>query len=417
MRDAWIISIGTELALGQTVDTNAAWIAARLAEFGVRAETHVTVADDLERIARALRTAAAGGCDLIVVSGGLGPTEDDLTRAALAVALGEELVTDPASLEQIRTFFARRDRAMPERNAVQAQRPRSAQAIENPCGTAPGIRATLCGVPVFCMPGVPFEMKAMFDRDVAPVVRSASHGRVLRQRILRCIGMGESDLGARIADLMMRGRNPEVGTTADFGEIGIRINATGNSPDATEQLLEDADREVCARLGPVVYGRDADSLAGVVGRLLREAAATLATAESCTGGWIGKLITDCAGSSAYYRGGVVAYTNDLKRGLLRVPDELLARHGAVSDAVARAMAVGVRDHCAATLGLSVTGIAGPGGAAAEKPVGLVFIGLADAENAKAREYHFGSDASRESIRLRAARTALNRVRLRLVESE
>ncbi|RMF79863.1 MAG: nicotinamide-nucleotide amidohydrolase family protein, partial [Planctomycetota bacterium] len=306
----------------------------------------------------------------------------------------------------------------PTRGGASAQpSPASASAIENPCGTAPGIRARLCEADVFCLPGVPDEMKAMFDRDVLPVVRIQAGGRVVRQRLLRCVGLGESDLGEKIVDLMARGRNPEVGTTASSGEIGIRINAVAESVAAADRMLDETERELAGRLGSVIYGRDADTLAGVVLRLLRGAGATLATAESCTGGWIGKLLTDCPGSSTAYRGGVVAYSNDLKTGLLGVPAEMLAQDGAVSASVAQAMAIGVRERCGADIGVSVTGIAGPGGGSAEKPVGLVYIGVARADSVEAREYRFGADMPRTAIRLRAARTALNRVRLLLVEEE
>ncbi len=413
LQRAWVISIGTELTLGQSVDTNAAWLAEQLAGQGVRCERHVTVPDDLAAIRDTLRQ-AAGACDLIIATGGLGPTVDDLTREGLAEAAGVRLETDAASVEQIRAFFARRGREMPERNKVQARVPQGGRPIENTCGTAPGILMELNGTPCYALPGVPFEMKTMFTRDVLPHIRAAAAGRVLRQRRLSCFGLGESDIGERLRDLMAPGRNPTIGTTAELGVIGVRINASGESAEAAEALLDEAEAEVRARLGTVVFGREADTLASVVGTQLAARRATLSTAESCTGGLIAKMLTDVPGSSEYFVGGVVAYANELKQRLLGVPAEMLATVGAVSEPVARAMAEGARGAFSSTYALAVTGIAGPAGGTPDKPVGLVFFGLATPTGVSAHEARFGGDAPRDVIRQRAARTALNLLRLRLV---
>ncbi|MFQ5806596.1 MAG: competence/damage-inducible protein A, partial [Phycisphaerae bacterium] len=413
MQRAWIISIGTELTLGQSVDTNAAWLAEQLAGQGIRCERHVTVPDDLTLIRDVLRQ-AADVCDLIVVTGGLGPTDDDLTREALAEAAGLPLETDAASLEQIRAFFARRGREMPEPNQVQARIPRGARPIVNSCGTAPGICAELNGTPCYVLPGVPFEMKAMFRHAVLPDVQAAAAGRILRGRRLQCFGMSESEISERLRDLMTPGRNPAVGTTAELGVISVRINACGHSARATDALLDETEAEVRSRLGEVVFGREADTLASAVGAHLAARGETLSTAESCTGGLIAKMLTDVAGSSAYFAGGVVAYANELKVHTLGVPPELLASVGAVSEPVARALAEGARRAFSTSYALAVTGTAGPTGGTPDKPVGLVFIGLATPSGVTAREAHFGSDAPRSVIRERAARTALNLLRLQLV---
>jgi len=414
LQRAWIISIGTELTLGQSVDTNAAWLAEQLAAQGVRCERHVTVPDDLASIRDTLRQ-AADACDLIIATGGLGPTVDDLTREALAEAAGVPLETDAGSLEQIRAYFARRGREMPERNKVQARIPQGAQAIENTCGTAPGICMELNGTPCYALPGVPFEMREMFTRDVLPHLRAAAAGRVLRCRRLQCFGLGESDIGERLRDLMMPGRNPTVGTTAELGVIGVRINASGESAEVAEALLDETETEVRARLGMVVFGRETDTLASVVGAELAARGETLSTAESCTGGLIAKMLTDVPGSSVYFVGGAVAYANELKQRLLGVPAKVLASAGAVSEPVARAMVEGARRAFSTTYALAVTGIAGPAGGTADKPVGLVFFGLAAPTGVTVRESRFGSDAPRTVIRERAARTALNLLRLRLAE--
>lgn len=410
VRHAWIISVGTELTLGQTVDTNSAWLAQRLAGLGIRTTRHLTLPDELTDIRDAARAAAAAA-DVVLISGGLGPTADDLTRAALAAAAGVDLEEHAPSVAQIRAFFAARGRALPEPNLVQARLPRGATAIANTCGTAPGLRVELDRVPVFAVPGVPFEMRAMFERDIEPWLRARAGGAVLLSRRLHCIGAGESDIGARIHDLMERGRNPEVGTTAQLGIIGIRINARGSTPDAAAALLDATERQVRARLGPLVFGRDDETLAGVVGAQLRAAGKTLAVAESCTGGMVSKLLTDVSGSSAYFRGGVVAYANATKCAAVGVAAELIAHHGAVSGPVAAALARGARERLGTDYGLGVTGIAGPAGGSPEKPIGLVYIGIADAAEVRTVEQRFGADAPRFVIRERAANAALNLLRL------
>lgn len=413
MRSAWIISTGTELTLGQTVATNGAWLAARLAALGIRTQRHITVPDD-EAATRAAILEAAAACDVIVVTGGLGPTDDDLTRAALAGATGAPLELHAPSLERIRAFFTARGRTMPEHNAVQALAPRHSTILPNACGTAPGILATVRGTPCYVLPGVPFEMRVMFDAEVVPRLRGATGETVVLSRRLHTFGMGESDVGEQIRDLMQRGRNPEVGTTAEFGQIGIRINATAPSLPAATTLLDETETEIRRRLGVVVFGCEDDTLARVVGELLVHAGQTLCTAESCTGGLIGTLITDVPGSSRYYAGGVIAYANDVKADLLGVDRTDLDRHGAVSEPVARALADGARRTFRTDFALSTTGIAGPDGGTAAKPVGLVYIGLASPAGTEVHEFRFGHDAPREAIRLRAARTALNLLRLKLV---
>jgi nicotinamide-nucleotide amidase len=415
MRRAWVISTGTELTLGQTVDTNSAWIAQRLAALGVRTERHVTVADELRAICDVLREATRHA-DLVVLSGGLGPTDDDLTRQAFADVSGRPLTLHAASLEQVRAFFSERGREMPEPNRVQALLPESAEAIRNQTGTAPGIAMQIGGALCIALPGVPSELMQMFESDVAPRVAADAGGRVLLSRKLNCTGRGESEIGALIRDLMQRGRNPEVGTTAASGIIGVRLNAEADSSEQAQRLLDETEADVRRRLGDLIFGHDDETLAEAVGRLLRQARRTVSTAESCTGGLIGKLLTDIAGSSDYFVGSAVTYSNQAKQRLLNVPADVIAGHGAVSAETASAMAAGARAVLASDYAISATGIAGPSGGSAAKPVGLVFIGLATPKTVRAHELQLGATSGRVMVRLRAAQAALNLLRLELLGS-
>jgi nicotinamide-nucleotide amidase len=404
MRTAWIIASGTELILGQSRDTNSAWIAAQLAAVGVRCARMCVVGDDLAALRDVLRTAAATA-DVVILTGGLGPTEDDLTRQALAEASGDQLVCDEASLAQIRAFFAARGRQMPERNVVQALRPSRGEALPNPVGTAPGIVTPLGRATCFALPGVPIEMREMFAAGVAPRLRGGHGSPVLLSRRLNSYGLTEADVGQRLQDLMQRGRNPEVGTTAEMSIIGVRLNALAETVEAAERMLNEAEAAVRQRLGGAVFGTGDDTLAHALCRRLWERGETVAVAESCTGGLIGKLITDVPGSSRCFVGGVVAYANSVKEEWLHVPPELFQRHGAVSEPVAEVMARQVRERMNATYGLSATGIAGPQSDSSGKPVGLVHLGLATPDDVSTRTIRLG-DSPREMVRMRAAQAAL-----------
>ncbi len=407
MHQAWILSVGSELTSGASLDTNAQWLSQRLAEHGIRATRHVTVADELEPLC-ALLDQAVRESELVLVTGGLGPTEDDLTREALARCAGVALVEDVASLAEIEAFFARRARPMPEPNRVQARVPVGGAALPNHLGTAPGIFVVIHGTPVCSMPGVPFEMMAMFRGAVLP--RLPAPDRVIRCRLLHCCGLGESVLGERIRDLMLRGRNPEIGTTAGLGLVSVRITAHSSDAAEAERLLDQDEADLRRRLGPAVFGRGEETLAAVVGARLVERGQTLAAAESCTGGLLAKLLTDAPGSSKYFQGGAVAYSNEAKVQMLGVSTRSLEAAGAVSAAVALEMAAGIRQRLGSTYALSLTGVAGPDGGSVEKPIGLVFIGLSSPAGTTAREFRFGEDSPRLFIRERAALTALDWLR-------
>jgi len=413
---AAIISIGNELILGQVVDTNTAWLAGRLSELGIVTTLHLTVGDDEQDIRRAV-VQAAEKAPIVIVSGGLGPTLDDVTRQGVAKALGVELREDPVCLEHVKAFFAKRGRTMPDMNRVQALVPAGAQPIANTCGTAPGIRAQLGRATIYVVPGVPLEMQEMFVRSIKPELLAQAGGRALVARKLLCFGAGESDIANQIADLMKRGRNPLVGTTPHEMIIGVRVVATGASPAEAQDLLDQDLAEIRRRLGDLVYGQEDETLADVVGHMLIAAKRTVAVAESCTGGWLAKSLTDISGSSAYFLRGYVTYSNQAKSELLGVPARMIDQFGAVSEETARAMAMGCKARAAADYAVGITGIAGPTGGTAEKPVGLVYIALAGPNGTEARKLLFGEHLLRWQIRDRATKVALNMLRLALLQRQ
>ncbi len=411
--NAVILSVGDELVTGQTLDTNAAWLAAELTRAGLDVLRHVTVGDDLERLTVSIRHALAAA-EVVVVTGGLGPTADDLTRQALADAVGQSLEENSEALAQIVAFFERWQRPMAESNRIQALIPRGCHVIPNPRGTAPGIHYHHDAGHLFALPGVPGEMKAMFAESVAPAIAVTGRATVLVGR-LNTFGMSEAKLGEAIADLMARGRNPLVGTTASQAVISVRIIARAPSEAEARSLLEADKDEVRRRLGTSVFGEEDDTLQAATARLLLERGPTIATAESCTGGLLANRLTDMPGSSAYFQRGYVTYSNASKLEMLGVPHEMLESQGAVSAAAAEAMARNCRTSAATDLALSITGIAGPGGGSADKPVGLVFVALAEPKSVQSRRLLLGTHLTREEIRDRACKSALNLLRLHLLE--
>ncbi len=405
--NAILIAVGNELTSGHILESNCAWMARKLAQLGVATIEHHTLADSRDATTRTIRESATRA-DLVILSGGIGPTADDLTRHALADALDDELILDEVALEQIEAYFAHRGWTMSAVNAVQAYRPGKAEMIQNHLGTAPGLKATVGSATVYCLPGVPHEMEGMFERDIAPAIAPTG---IIAHRTIRTCGMGESSLGELLHDLMTAEGDTIVNTTAQAGIISIRIRTRAESPEQAEQTLEEVAHTVRKRVGEVVFGEGDDTLASVIGEYLTQAGQTLATAESCTGGLIGKMLTDVSGASGYYPGGVVAYANEIKRDLLDVPESLLIEHGAVSAPVAEAMALGAQKRFSADWAISVTGIAGPTGGTEEKPVGLVYIGLAGPHGVTVRRENLQS--TRDYIRTRTAIVALNLLRMAL----
>jgi len=404
---AVIIAVGDELTSGATLDTNSAELAGRLTELGIAVRRHVTVGDDAKPIAEAVRSAAAEA-DVVLVTGGLGPTVDDRSRQGLAEAMGVELVEDPRQVERIAAFFTALGREMKPSNRTQALIPAGAEAIDNDWGTAPGIAARIGAARVYVLPGPPHEMRAVFAARVEPLL--AGDGRFVR-RLIQTFGAGESDVGERIADLMDRRANPTVGTTVRDGVITVRVTARAPDADTAARAAETTVAEIRRRLGDLVFGEDDQTLGGVVGEALRRAAGTVAVAESCTGGLLGKLITDPPGASEWFVGGTIAYANEAKIGQVGVPADAIAAAGAVSEPVAQALAEGARQRFGADWGIGITGIAGPSGGTPEKPVGLVYIAVASRAACDVHRHTF--IGTRDRIRNRAAMTALNLLRLAL----
>jgi len=403
---AAILSMGDELTLGQRLDTNSKWLATRLLELGITTVEHTTVPDEMNAAVGAF-VRLASVADVVISTGGLGPTADDLCRAAVASASEDTLVEDLDALNQISALFATRGRSMPAINRVQALRPTRGACLPNTRGTAPGLAARVRASEVFCLPGPPGEMTAMFEACVLPRLHPPP-GRTVRTRALHCFGIGESDLATRLGPLMDRARNPLVGTTASGGVVSIRVRYEGSGPtaeadDAMDGTLRDA-RDAAA---PYCFGEDDSTLAHAALEELRRRGQTLGTVESCTGGLLGAMLTEIPGCSDTFVGGWVTYSNALKTAMVGVEEATLAAHGAVSRETALAMARGGLERSRADHALAITGIAGPGGAVPEKPVGTVWIARASrgARPEEARRFAMGGH-DRQSVREWSARSAM-----------
>ena len=415
IESAEIVTIGTEMLLGDLVDTNTAWISRRLATLGVGVYRHTTVGDNSKRIVGALEEAAARS-DLVVTTGGLGPTSDDLTNECLAVLTGREMVDYPEAREHVDHKFAQFGREPSPSNYKQALFPKGTRLIPNPLGTAMGALLEWEGTLFATLPGVPSEMKRMFEETLEPLVRDRSDGAIV-SKTLHFAGLGESALAEKVQEFL-DATDPTVAPLASQGKVRLRITTRAATEEEAQKKIEPIEKEILTRLGDYFFGEDDETLEGAVARLLKERGATLALAESCTGGLLAKRLTDLPGSSAFFVEGLVTYSNESKERLLGVPKSLLVEHGAVSGPVARAMAEGARGISGSDYGLSVTGVAGPDGGTEEKPVGLVFVGLSDAGGSFAEKLDLSAWArSRASIRERSANRALDLLRLRLDEGK
>lgn len=411
--NAIIISIGDELTSGLTMNSNAAWLGRQLTELGISCQLQLTIGDNQSAIAAAIRQSITQ-CDILLISGGLGPTEDDLTRRAVAEAMGEPLVMDQVALSDLEAFFRRINRTMTENNRLQAMRPLSASCVKNSCGTAPGIMARLSNTQIFVMPGVPKEMKAMFELSYKPLLQAAAGNVVRRIMALNICGAGESWIGSRIADLMKRGANPSVGTTVHDGIVSVRIYATGKPAEAGA-MIEAMANTVRHRLGELIFSADQVALETVVVQALLSQESTVTTAESCTGGWIAMMLTNVPGSSACFKRGWVTYSDESKSADIGVDPEVITKYGAVSREVAATMAQQARSRAEAHWAIAVTGNAGPVSDDPKNPVGLVYIGIAGPNghgDIYVRNCQFSGD--RQSIRLRSSQMALTLLRLKLL---
>ena len=411
-KSAEILTIGTEILLGDLLDTNAAWISGRLAALGVSIYRHTTVGDNKKRITAALKEAASRA-DLVITTGGLGPTSDDLTNACLGEAAGREMVEYPEARRHVDEMFKRFGRTPTQSNYKQALFPEGSGLIPNPAGTAMGAMLELDGALVATFPGVPGEMKGMFEETLEPLIKERSEGSIL-SRTLWFTGIGESALAEKVQDLL-DASDPTVAPLAGQGKVRLRITTRAATTEEAEEKIAPVADEILSRLGDYYFGEDDETLESAIGKLLTGRGETLALAESCTGGLLAKRLTDRAGSSAFFTEGLVTYSNEAKERLLGVPHELLVQHGAVSEPVAKAMAEGVRKTARTDYGLSVTGVAGPDGGTEEKPVGLVFVGISDAEGTVAERLDLSAwRRSREAIRERSANRAFDLLRYRIL---
>ena len=404
---AELIAVGTELLLGNIANTDAQMISQGLSALGINVFYHTVVGDNPDRVRQAVDI-ARGRADIIITTGGLGPTCDDLTKVALASAFGKELYYDEPSAQRIRDRFAAMERPITENNYQQAMLPQGCTVLDNDWGTAPGVAFESGGVHVIMLPGPPRECEMMFNYRAVPYLKGLSDG-VIASRTVKTFGIGESAAEEKLRDLMNSLHNPTLAPYAKPSGTELRITAHADTEAEAMALIDPVEAQVKEILGDVVIGVNVESVEEVCLALLKEQGLTLGTAESCTGGLIAKYMTDLPGSSAVFRGGVVSYTDGVKAGVLGVPQGLLDQYGAVSPQVAEAMARGAKAALGCDIAISSTGIAGPDTDDRGTPVGLVYLGLAYEDKCYVKEFHAGHVA-RERVRRQSAQTALDLVR-------
>ncbi|MGH9932063.1 MAG: competence/damage-inducible protein A [Pyrinomonadaceae bacterium] len=408
---AEIIAIGSELLAPDRTDTNSLWLTAKLNSIGIEVKLKTIVGDDDARLEEAIKDATRRS-KVVITTGGLGPTEDDLTRKVVARALGRRLILDESILAELREKFRSFGRVMPERNSRQAMVIEKSEVLPNPNGTAPGLYTEHEGVAIVLLPGPPREMKPMFENHVLPKLADRPGSIKIVRRMLRVAGLGESAVDEKIAPIYTQYENPQTTILFNQSEIEIHLTARGRTEAEAAALLDRLSEQLEERLGNAVFSFAGEKMEEVVGLKLTWGGYTLSVAESCTGGLIAQRLTDVPGSSKYFIEGVVAYSNDAKTRTLGVEPVLLLEHGAVSAPVAEAMAEGIRMRARTDFGLSITGIAGPGGGSEDKPVGLIYIALAD--DAHTEHCRFIIPGDRNLIRWRASQAALDLLRRRLI---
>ena len=407
---AELIAVGTELLLGNIANTDAQMISQGLSQLGINVYYHTVVGDNPQRVRQAVDI-ARGRADILITTGGLGPTCDDLTKVAVAQAFGKELVYHEPSAQRIRERFAARGTPVTENNFQQAMVPEGCTVLDNDWGTAPGVAFQADGTHVLMLPGPPRECAMMFRHRALPYLQQLADG-VIASRTVKTFGIGESAAEALLRDLMNALHNPTLAPYAKPTGTELRITAHAPTREEALRLIAPVEEQVKAILGDKVIGVDVDSREEVCFALLKDRGLTVGTAESCTGGLLAKLLTDLPGSSAVFRGGVVSYTNGVKAGLLGVPQDLLDRYGAVSPQVAEAMARGAKASLGCDIALSTTGVAGPDADDRGNPIGLVYLGLAWGDQCRVTEFRAGP-VERERVRRQAAQTALDLLRRHL----
>ena len=407
---AEILCVGTEILLGDIVNTNATFLSRMLAELGISVYRHTAVGDNSKRLSLALEDALAHA-DLVITSGGLGPTYDDLTKETVANYFGRSLYLHEESLNTIRSYFSRTGRTMTKNNEKQAMMPEGAIVFPNHYGTAPAL--ALCdeatNKTVIMLPGPPGELHPIFREEVLPYLKKR-RDHVLVSRNVHIFGMGESAVEDKLQDMMTKASNPTIAPYCKEGEVRLRVTASADSEENARLLCNEAIQKICeTEVGSVVYGIDVDSLENAVLQFLHKNHFTLSCAESCTGGLIAKRLTDIPGGSDVFFGGCVTYTNEIKHKLLGVSEEALATYGAVSAQVAMEMARGARERFGTTIAVSTTGIAGPGGGTEEIPVGTVYVGISTPRGESFRKLSLSPMRSREYIRLVSASNAFDMI--------
>ena len=412
MLSAEIIAIGSELLTPRKTDTNSLWLTEKLNEIGIEVKLKTIVGDDKDRLEETIRDAVKRS-NIVITTGGLGPTEDDITRKISAKALDRELVFREELLEELRKKFRFLGYEMPEKNRSQAYVIEDCKILPNPKGSAVGMLVHIEDKFLVILPGPPRELKPMFENHVLPEIRESAGDIFVRRRILRAAGIGESSLDELIAPIYTEYKNPQTATLFNKTEIEIELTAQGKTAEAADDLNKELADKIIEKMGLTIFAPNGEKMEEIIGQLLTDRDETLSIAESCTGGLIGERLTDVPGSSRYFTEGAIVYHNDAKIRSLNVPEELIVKHGAVSAEVAEAMAQGMREKAETDYALSVTGIAGPDGGTAEKPVGTVFIGYADQNLTKSLKLSLPGD--RYLIRWRSSQAALDYLRRKILE--
>ncbi len=411
MLTAEIIAIGSELLTPEKSDTNSLWLTGKLNDIGIEVKLKTVVGDDELRLEETIRDAVSRS-EIVITTGGLGPTEDDITRRISARAIDRKLIFQPDLLEELREKFRSVGKEMPEKNKQQAFMIEGAEILPNPWGSAVGMSVETNGKYLVVLPGPPREMEPMFGNYVLPKLSESVGEIFVKRRSIMVAGMGESAMDQLIAPIYTKYKNPQTATLFTKNGLEVHLTAQGKSRDEVNLLLDGLAKKITGKLGMSVFSTDGKTMAAVVGQLLTERGETLSVAESCTGGLIGHRLTEVAGSSRYFLEGAVTYSNEAKIRTLGVSEDLLIKYGAVSAETAEAMAIGMRNHTASDYAISVTGIAGPTGGTKEKPVGTVFIGYSDKDQAASLKINLPGD--RYLIRWRSSQTALDYLRRKIL---
>ncbi len=406
--NAEIISIGTELLLGHVVNTNAAFLSEKLAEAGVDVYRHTTVGDNPSRLTAAIMR-ALGRSDMVITSGGLGPTVDDITIETVARLIGKKLVLNKTVLEDVKSYFRLKRVPFPKESIRQAYIPEGVKWVRNRVGTAPGLIIQYFSKKIVCLPGPPKEIVPMFERDILPIIKKMSGGLIIRSRTIKTTGLAESQVDGKVRDLLNLKPPTTVGIYAKLGQVELKIMAKAKTAREAGRNIANIEKKIRSRLKGYIFGCDGETLESSVVNSLIKRGLTIATAESCTGGLLSHRLTNVSGSSKCFKSGVIVYENEAKENFLGVSHKTLTRHGAVSSPVAIEMARAIKHYACTDIGVAITGIAGPTGGTKSKPVGLVYIALVTDKRCTVQNAIFRG--SREDIKFQASQTALNLTRL------